>query len=66
MEHAKLANGGVHESRSVRSPSWTEKGQKDAARPGGKKVLRKKLIRERLSLLDRPGKRWVVSRNQTS
>jgi hypothetical protein len=42
MEHAKLANGRRHESPSGPSPSTAEQDQKDAARPGGKKALRKK------------------------
>jgi len=42
MEHAKLANGSRHESPSGPSPSTAEQDQKDVARPGGKKALRKK------------------------
>jgi len=42
MERSKLANGSKHESPSGRSPSPAEQDQKDAARPAGKRALRKK------------------------
>jgi hypothetical protein len=63
MEHAKLANGSMHESRSVRSPSRAEKGQKDAARPGGKMVLRKKTDPRKVKPA-RPLRKKMVSKSK--
>ena len=42
MEHAKLANGSRHESPIGRSSSSSKQDQKDAARSGPKKAVRKK------------------------
>jgi hypothetical protein len=42
MEHAKLANGSVHELPIGRSRSLAEQDQMDAARSAGKKATRKK------------------------
>jgi len=44
MEHAKLANGGGHKLPNGHSPSPALRDQKDAARPAGEKVARKKAV----------------------
>src|SRR6267154_2188550 len=42
MEHAKLANGSIHESSIGRYPSPAEQDRKAAARSSDKKAVRKK------------------------
>src|ERR1700730_13994335 len=66
MEHAKLANGRGHELPIGRSPPrpsrirWTRRGRPVRRRSGRRPPP------ERPSLHNRSGKRWLVSRNQTS
>ena len=43
MEHAKLANGSEHKLSIGHSPSPALRDQMDAARPAGKKAVRKKV-----------------------
>ena len=65
MEHTKLANGSGHDSPSGRSPSTAEQDQKEAARPGGKKTLRKK-TEPRKAKLARPLGKKMGSRSKSN
>ena len=65
MEHAKLANGSIHESSIGRYPSPAEQDQKVAARSSDKKAVRKKSA-SRKAKIARPHRKETGSKSKSN